>query len=235
MKTVLITGGSGGLGTAVTLRLIEDGYHCVVPYRSVEEAQRLRAHIAPQQRDQLLLLEADLMKDDEVVRVVETASSQNDLHGFVHLLGGIRGFQPIDETSVEDWDFLLSLNLRSLFLFSRLIMKEFRARESGRIVTIGAMASVKPAASQAGYGVAKAGVSALTKILADEGRAFGVTANCILPSIIKTEANLSWGSEEDVPKWVTPGEIASTISHLLHPESAGVNGSEIRLFGQLNI
>lgn len=235
MKTVLITGGTGGLGSAVTLRLIADGYRCVVPYRTVEEAQKLRAHIAPQQRDQLLLIEADLMKDEEVQRVVDTATAQKDLYGFVHLLGGIRGFQAIDETSVEDWDFLLNLNLRSLFLFSRLVMKEFRARENGRVVTIGAMASVKPAASQAGYGVAKAGVSALTKILADEGRDFGVTANCILPSVIKTDANLEWGSEEDVPKWVTPEQIAATISHLLSENASGVNGSDIRLFGQLNI
>jgi NAD(P)-dependent dehydrogenase (short-subunit alcohol dehydrogenase family) len=235
MKSVLITGGSGALGSRVTLQLIADGFRCVVPYRSVEEAQALRAHIVPQQRDQLFLLEADLLKDEDVARVVDAATGQNDLFGFVHLLGGIRGFQPIDETSVEDWDFLMNLNLRSLFMFSRLVMSEFRAKGDGRIVTVGAMASIKPAASQAGYGVAKAGVAALTKILADEGRAFGVSANCILPSIIKTEANLSWGAEEDIPKWVTPDEIASTISYLLSEKANGVNGSDIRLFGALNI
>ncbi|MFA6235066.1 MAG: SDR family oxidoreductase, partial [Bacteroidota bacterium] len=129
---------------------------------------------------------------------------------------------------------LINLNLRSLFLFSRLIMGHFRERGIGRIVTIGAMAAVKPAADQAGYGVSKAGVSALTKILADEGRAFGVTANCILPSVIKTGANLSWGSKEEVAKWVTPAEIAATIAYLLAEESSGVNGSDIRLFGKLN-
>ncbi|MCB2203414.1 SDR family oxidoreductase [bacterium] len=235
MKTVLIPGGSGALGTVVTLRLINDGYRCAVTYRSVEEAQKLRAHIAPQQRDQLLLLEADLMKDEEVERVVETAAEQSELYALVHILGGIRGFQSIEETTIEDWDFLLNLNLRSLFLFSRLVMKELHARGTGRIVTMGAMASVKPAASQAGYGVAKAGVSALTKILADEGRHFGVTANCILPSIIRTPANEEWGGEDDIPDWVTPDEIASTISYLLSSEADGVNGSDLRLFGKLNI
>jgi len=235
MKSVLITGGTGGLGSAVTLRLLEDGYHCVVPYRRVEEAQALRAHIAPQQRDQLFLLEADLLREDEVARVFDAAIAAHPLHGFVHLLGGIKGFQPIAETPIEDWDFLINLNLRSLFLISRLAMAYFAERGAGRIVTIGAMAAVKPAAKQAGYGVAKAGVSALTKILADEGREHGVTANCILPSVIKTEANMEWGSEEDVPKWITPEEIAGTISYLLRDEAGGVNGSDIRLFGRLNI
>ena len=232
MNTILITGGTGALGSVVTQRLIEDGFRCVVPYRDEHEAQELRAGIAPQRRDQLFLLEADLLKDEEVERVFEAATAMDALYGFVHLLGGIRGFQPIDETTVEDWDFLFNLNLRPLFLFSRLVMSHFREREEGRIVTIGAMAAVKPAANQAGYGVSKAGVSALTKILADEGRAFGVTANCILPSVIRTEANLSWGSEEDIPRWVTPEEIAGTISYLLRPEATGVNGSDIRLFGK---
>ncbi len=235
MTSILITGGSGALGSVVTQRLIEDGYRCIVPYRDEKEAQELRAQIAPQQRDQLFLLESDLLADKEIERVFASANTQSDLYGFVHLLGGIRGFQPIADTSVEDWDFLFNLNLRPLFLFSRLFMQHFRERGGGRIITIGAMAAVKPAANQAGYGVAKAGVSALTKILADEGRAFGVTANCILPSVIKTEANLSWGSEEEVEKWVTPAEIAGTIAYLLGEESSSVNGSDIRQFGKLNI
>lgn len=235
MKTVLITGGTGGLGHAVSTQLIEDGYRCVIPYRNEKEAQDLRANLAPQQRDQLFLLEADLLSDSEVDRVFEAATNMSDLYGFVHLLGGIRGFQPIAETSVEDWDSLFNLNLRSLFLFSRLVMKHLGGRDGGRIITIGAMPAIKPSAKQAGYGVAKAGVSALTKILADEGRANGITANCILPSVIKTEANLSWGSDEDIPKWVTPQEIASTISYLLSEAATGVNGSDIRLFGKLNV
>lgn len=235
MKSILVTGGTGALGSIVTRRLIGDGYRCVVPYRNEKEAQELRAQLAPQQRDQLFLLEADLLSDDEIERVFDAASAHGELYGFVHLLGGIRGFQSIADTPIEDWDFLMNLNLRPLFLFSRLVMHHFREHGGGRIVTIGAMAAVKPAANQAGDGVSKAGVSALTKILADEGRSFGVTANCILPSVIKTDANLSWGSEEDVAKWVTPAEIAGTIAYLLAEEASGVNGSDIRLFGKLGV
>ena len=235
MKSVLVTGGTGALGKVVTRRLIDDGYRCIVPYRTEQEAQQLRASIEPQRRDQLFLLEADLLRESEIDRVVDAALAFGDVYGLVHLLGGIRGFQSIADTSVEDWDALFQLNLRPLFLFSRLLMRHFRERGEGRIVSIGAMAAVKPAANQAGYGVSKAGVSALTKILADEGRAFGVTANCILPSVIRTEANLEWGSDEDVPKWVTPEEIAGTVAYLLRPEAAGVNGSDIRLFGGLGV
>jgi NAD(P)-dependent dehydrogenase (short-subunit alcohol dehydrogenase family) len=235
MKSILIPGGTGALGSVVVQRLVADGYRCVVPYNAVDEAQKLRTHFAPQQRDQLLLIEANMLDEHAVAQVFDAAVSGGTLYGLVHLLGGIRGFQDIAETSVEDWDFLLNLNLRSLFLTARLAMKEFSGNGSGRIVTIGAMASVKPAASQAGYGVAKAGVSALTKILADEGRKSGVTANCILPGIIVTEANLSWGAEEDIPKWTPPSDIAAAVSYLLSDAAASLNGSDLKLFGGLNI
>jgi NAD(P)-dependent dehydrogenase (short-subunit alcohol dehydrogenase family) len=235
MKSILLPGGTGALGSVVVQRLVSEGYRCVVPYHSVEEAQKLRTQFAPQQRDQLLLLEADMLDEHAVAHVFETASGSGGLYGLVHLLGGIRGFQPVAEASIEDWDFLLNLNLRSLFLTARLAMKEFAGKGAGRIVTIGAMASVKPAASQAGYGVAKAGVSALTKILADEGRGSGITANCILPGIIMTEANLSWGAPEDIPKWTPPSDIAAAVSYLLSEAAASVNGSDVRLFGGLNI
>ncbi len=235
MKTILIPGGTGALGSVVTLKLIAEGYRCVIPYRAVEEAQQLRAKIAPQQRDQMLLVEADMLDEADVARVFDIAASDHDLYALVHLLGGIRGFQPVAETSIDDWDFLINLNLRSLFLTSRLAMKEFRERGRGRIVTIGAMASAKPSANQAGYGVAKAGVAALTKILADEGRASGVAANCILPGIIVTDANLAWGAPEEIPRWTPPADIAGAVSYLLSDAAASVNGSEMRLFGGLNI
>ena len=235
MKSVLITGGTGGLGSAVTLRLVSEGFRCIVPYRNEEEAQKLRARVAPQQRDQMFLFQADLVSEDGVTAAFETAAGMGRIYALVHLLGGVRGFQPVSETSMDDWDFLIELNLRSFFLSSRLAMQHFLGAGEGRIVSVGAMASVKPAANQAGYGVAKAGVSALTKILADEGRAMGVTANCILPGIIRTEANLGWGNEDDAKKWVTPEQIAGTIAYLLSEGAAGVNGSDIRLFGGLNV
>jgi NAD(P)-dependent dehydrogenase (short-subunit alcohol dehydrogenase family) len=235
MKSILLPGGTGALGSVVVHRLVSEGYRCVVPYQSVDEAQKLRTQFAPQQRDQLLLIEADMLDEHAVARVVDAAVSGGDLYGLVHLLGGIRGFQHIAETSIEDWDFLINLNLRSLFLTARLVMKEFSAKHGGRIVTVGAMASVKPAASQAGYGVAKAGVSALTKILADEGRQSGITANCILPGIIVTDANLSWGAAEDIPKWTPPADIAAAVSYLLSDAAGSVNGSDVRLFGGLNV
>jgi NAD(P)-dependent dehydrogenase (short-subunit alcohol dehydrogenase family) len=235
MKNVLITGGTGGLGGAVTTRLIQEGYRCIVPYRSPEPAQQLRVSIAPQQRDQLFLIEADMTTPEDVERVFEAMQSFGTLYGLAHLIGGIRGFQTIRETPVVDWQELLTMNLTSFFLSVRLAMQVFEQSKEGRIVSISAMGGVKPSANQAGYGVSKAGVIALTKILADEGRAHGVTSNCIAPGIIDTPANRAWGSEADFPSWVKPEEIAGAVVYFLSDKAAAVNGSVLQLFGGLNI
>jgi NAD(P)-dependent dehydrogenase (short-subunit alcohol dehydrogenase family) len=231
MKTLIITGGTGALGAVVTQQLIENSYKCVVPYRKESEAQALRNSISPDKRDQLLLLEANLLGDAEVERVVTTANDFGDFYGLVHLLGGIKSFDTIAETDIADFDFLMNINLRSMFVFSKHVMRILTEKEYGRIIGIASMQGLKPAATHGGYGVAKAGLIALTKILADEGREFGITANAIAPSVIRTAANLEWGSEEEAKTWVTPEEIAANILHLLSAEAASVNGNVLKVFG----
>ena len=234
MKNILITGGSGALGGVVTIRLIREGYRCIVPYRNLEPAQQLRARIAPQQRDQLFLVEADMTLAEDTERVFEAMESFGPLYGLVHLIGGIRGFQAIRDTPVAEWHELLTMNLTSFFLSARLAMQGFERSKEGRIISISAMGGAKPSANQAGYGVSKAGVIALTKILADEGRMHGITSNCIAPGIIDTPANRSWGSEVDFPSWVKPEAIAEAVVYFLSDGAAAVNGSVLQLFGGLN-
>ena len=135
------------------------------------------------------------------------------------------------ESEVKDFDFLMNLNLRSYYLASREAMKLLAGGSGGRIVGIASMQGIRPGAKHGGYGVAKAGVVALTSILADEGHEHGITANAIAPSIIDTPANREWGSAEDIKKWVTPQQIAEAIEHLLSDAGKAVNGSVIQAFG----
>lgn len=233
MRTVIITGGTGALGSVVTARLLSEGWRCLVTYRSESEAEQLIASLQPK-GDQLQLHPVDVTDEHSVTDFFQSLG-EREIDALIHLVGGVKSFQRVSETSTADWDFLLSLNLRSFFLVAREAMKRFERQRSGRIVAIGSMASIKPSANQHAYGVAKAGVAALTKILADEGRSFGIRVNCIAPSTIDTPANREWANEDEAARWVTPVEIASTLSYLLSPEASGVNGSVIQLFGDQNI
>jgi len=235
MKSILVTGGTGGLGTAVVQRLMNEGYRCVIPYHTRDSAQRLINKIPLQQQDRIAFFEADLLTETSVKLLFSSADERSDLFGVIHLVGGIRTFRTISDTTLEDWESLLNLNLLSFFLIARDAMKIFQQRKEGRIISVAAMAAIKPGANHGAYGVAKAGVIALTKILADEGRTNGITANCIAPGIIRTEANERWGSEEEQQTWVSTEEIAGTVTYLLRPEAASVNGSILQLFGGLNL
>lgn len=100
-------------------------------------------------------------------------------------------------------------------------------------MTIGAQSVLHPVPNRAAYSAAKSAVVSLTQSVAEEGRAHGIRANCILPSIINTPANREWGSPEEIQKWVTPEAIARTIADLLAPTN-DVNGAVIPMYGRLS-
>ena len=101
----------------------------------------------------------------------------------------------------------------------------------GRIISIGAIAGLKPEASRFPYSYSKSGVAWLMDTVSEEYKDFNIRANTIMPSIIDTPANREWGSEEDIKKWVKPEEIAETISFLISESGSSVRNSTIKVFG----
>jgi NAD(P)-dependent dehydrogenase (short-subunit alcohol dehydrogenase family) len=235
-RIVVITGGAGGLGTAVTKHFLAHGDTVVVPLHSMREGERLLQDIEPQYRVRLETTVTDVMDEQRV------DAFYNDIDGkygrldvLVHLVGGIRPWAEVRETKAGDWDFVMNLNLRSTFLNARAAMKIMTRKESGSIVTVSAMTALKPEARKAAYVTAKAGVIALTQVLADEGRAHNINVNAIAPSVIRTAANLEWARGNEADAWVAPEEIAETIYFLSSPAGRSVNGTVVRAFGKLNL
>lgn len=200
--TVLLTGAGGQLGRVVSSFLTERG-----------------AVVIAADRDRV-----DLSDSDDTQRFV--AESAPLLHGVVHLVGGIRAGAPIEATSPDDVESMMQLNLVTTFNVMRATIPLLSKSGGGSIVTIGAKAVLQPEANRAAYAAAKAAVVSLTLTAAEEGRASGVRANCIVPDVIKTAANLEWGSPDQASTWVEPDEIASVIYSLLEPTCA-VTGTVI--------
>ena len=138
----------------------------------------------------------------------------------VHLVGGIRAGEPIASTSPDDVDAMMQLNFTTTFNVLRAAMPVLIANGGGSIITIGAKAVLHPTARRAAYAAAKAAVVSLTLSAAEEGRVHGVRANCIVPDIIRTSANLTWGAPDEIATWVSPEEIASVMVDLLQPDCA---------------
>jgi NAD(P)-dependent dehydrogenase (short-subunit alcohol dehydrogenase family) len=153
------------------------------------------------------------------------------LHMLLNTIGGWGGGRPVGDTPVEQWEWMLELNLRSAFLISRAVLPHMLDAGWGRIVHTSSKSAVVPRPKQAGYAVAKMGVITLTEVIAAEVKGTGVTANVVLPSIIDTPDNRRSMSGADMSKWVPPQHIAATMRFLCSDAAASVNGVRIPVYG----
>ncbi|MEO6940719.1 MAG: SDR family oxidoreductase [Candidatus Kapaibacterium sp.] len=144
-------------------------------------------------------------------------------------VGGVKPWTNIDEMKYEDFEFIIRLNLSTTFLAVKHAMRLMRIAGSGAIITIGAEPGLKPEAKKSAYVAAKAAVIALTRAVAEEGKSAGITANSIVPTTIHTKANEEWGTDDEIPKWTAPEDIAATCFFLASKPGRAINGATIRI------
>jgi NAD(P)-dependent dehydrogenase (short-subunit alcohol dehydrogenase family) len=164
--------------------------------------------------------------------MVAQALEHGPIEALVHILGGFGGGQPIAETSDKTWDGMMTLNLRAAFCAMRAALKPMTAAKYGRIVAVGSRASVEALPKFAAYSVSKAGLVALVKNVAAEGKDLGITANVVLPSTIDTPANRQAMPKSDFSRWVQPSSIAKTLVYLASKEAGDVSGAVIPIYGR---
>jgi NAD(P)-dependent dehydrogenase (short-subunit alcohol dehydrogenase family) len=222
--TVLVTGGSGGLGPAVTEAFVADGWRVVAPMRRPPESTVERLEV----------VEADLLDPGAVEHAVAHAAGVQDapLRAVVNLVGGYAGGTPVHETPPEDFERLVTLNLRPTFLVTRAALPHLLAAGGGAIVCVSARAAVQPFGGAAGYATAKAGVLAFAQAVAAEYKARGVRCNAVLPSVIDTPANRASQPDADHSRWVPPAQIATVIRFLCGDQSAPTSGAAIPVYGR---
>jgi len=180
----------------------------------------------------VLAIDADLTREDDVRRFTDRVSAVFAGIGvLVNAAGGYAGGNLVEETTMEEWDRMMALNLKTAFLLSRSVLPGMRAQRFGRIINVAAMPALFPASRRAAYAVSKRGVVTLTEVLSEETRATGITVNAIAPGIIHTAANLRSMPEADTSTWVTPEEIARLALFLSSDDGRSISGNVIRIFG----
>lgn len=228
-RVALVTGGTGALGQAVTLRLLADGATVCVPWVVEEEQTRLLAAVKPAEARHLFVERCDVTDAAALARFVEAARGRHGAIGvLVTLVGGFAGGALV-ETDRASWDKMLALNLTSAYTAARAVVPAMIAARHGRVVTIGSRAVVPPAGGFIAYTVSKSGVIAFTRALAQELRGTGVTANCVLPSTMDTPGNRAAMPDADRSGWVPVESVADAIAFLARDESAHVNGTLVAI------
>ncbi len=230
-RSVLITGATGALGTAVTRRFRELG-------QDVAAASSGHSGHAPEQsRDEasarLHHLQADVTDPDSVSTLVaESVDALGTIDVLVHLVGGWAGGKPIQDHSPSEWDRVLDLNLRSAFLCSRAVIPHMRKQGWGRIVLVSAQAARQGREGQGVYALAKSGVSILAEAIAEENRDQDVTANVVAPAALDTPANRAAMPDSDHAELVPPNVVAEMIAFLASEEAGVLRGAWLPAFGR---
>jgi NAD(P)-dependent dehydrogenase (short-subunit alcohol dehydrogenase family) len=227
-RTALITGGTGGLGTAVVERFLADGWRVVVPWISEKELERLPA------RDGLELVRADLFEPGSVADAVEAAAGEAGapLGAMVNLVGGFSAPGRVHETPIEEFETQYRLNLRPAYLCAQACLPHLIDAGGGAIVCVSTRAAVRPFSGAAGYISSKRAVIAFVEALAVEYRDDGVRANAVLPSVIDTPGNRASQPDADTTKWVPPERIAGVIAFLCSDDSEPTSGAAVPVYGR---
>ncbi len=227
-KHVVVTGGTGALGTAVAGRLLDGGATVHIPVFNAEEANRF-----PHKDHDRVILVADVDLTDEA-KVERFYHAVGDVWASIHIAGGF-DMSPLVETSADAFDKQMNMNVKTAFLCMREAVKAMRGLGGGgRIVNVAARPGVEPrqGAGMAAYGASKAAVAALTQALGEELAHEGIWVNAVAPSILDTPANRAAMADADFDAWPKVEDVAATIVHLASPENGAARGAVVPVYGK---
>lgn len=230
-KVILVAGGTGGLGRAVSLAFLKESAQVIVTYRKEEEWHALSQEAGANSA----LLEGHIVDvtDEAAVRQLleKILAKHTKLDALVNTVGGYVGGVKFWEMETKVFDQMFALNLRSGYALSRAAVRMMLKQGRGAIVNVAAKAALDHGAGAAAYAASKAAAVAMIDSLAADLKASGVRVNTILPSIIDTEANRNAMPKADFSRWPKPEDIARVILFLCSDEARVIHGAAIPVYG----
>ena len=225
-KHVVITGGTGALGTAVVARLLAAGASCTIPYVHEAEAQRFSNRGDP---NVTLIAVSDLADETQVAKLFAGLKPWAS----IHIAGGFAAAK-VAETDKKALMAQIDSNLISCFLCCRAAVQAMSISGGGRIVNVAARPALewRTGAGMSAYTIAKTGVAALTVALAEEVAASGILVNAVAPSIMDTPANRKEMPKANFNAWPKVDDVAATILFLASTDNRVTRGAVVPVYGQ---
>jgi len=230
-KVVLVAGGTGGLGRAVSLAFLANGAQVAVTWRHENEFLALQGAVGTD-ASRLAGFGVDVADPHQTADLAQQILAKwGRLDVLVNAVGGYAGGVPLWDIEPELLERMLSLNLRAGYALAKAIVSHMIARKSGSIINVASKAALDHAAGASAYAATKAAAVALMDSLAADLMGSGVRVNSILPSIIDTTANRAAMPDADFSRWPKPEDIAKVILFLASDDARVVHGASVPVFG----
>ncbi len=237
-RIALITGGTGGIGSAICRRMLHEGYQVVTNYRSEEKARQWQQELAAGGLE-VGIIAADVSDFDSCQNLIEQIEGQ---HGPIDILvnnAGITRDTTLKKMSHEQWESVINTNLNSVFNLTRPIINGMLERGFGRIINISSINGQKGQLGQTNYSAAKAGMHGFTMALAQEVAYKGITVNTISPGYIATDMVMAVPetirekiiAQIPVGRLGRPEEIAAAVVYLASDEAGFMTGADLSING----
>ncbi len=221
-RFIIVTGGTGTLGTAVVKLLLERGATVATTFRDPNEQTKLVSTLGESLTPQLTFFETDVTNSEAVAMLVQDVFKKHGkIDGLANLVGTWAS-APFLEMTPEQWRNMFATNLTTAFIMTHAVLPHMVHAGFGRIVAIGAQAAEQAAPNAAHYNASKIALMTLMETVAHEMKSLDITANSVMPTSITAIRG----------KGVTPEEIAELIAYLMSPESSGTSGARIPVFGR---
>lgn len=238
-KTAVVTGASRGIGRSVALRLASEGAKVVVNYSGSQEKAEAVVEEIQASGGEAFVFQANVSDADQVKAMMEETIKQFGSIDFLVNNAGITRDNLLMRMKEEEWDDVLSINLKGVFLCTKAVTRQMMRQRSGRIVNLASVVGVVGNPGQANYVAAKAGVIGLTKTTAKELATRNILVNAVAPGFITTDMTDELGAEmkqqllATIPLGTlgTSEDIASTVSFLLSDEAKYITGQTINVDG----
>lgn len=238
LKTLFITGGTGGIGEETVREFVKNGYSAVFTYNKNEEAARLIS-----EQTGAMGIKCDVKNSESVNAAIKEATARLGKIDVLINNAGIAQQILFTDITEEEWDNMIDVNLKSCFLTCKAVLPQMIKRKNGVIINVSSMWGICGASCEVHYSAAKSGVIGLTKALAKEVGLSGIRVNCIAPGVIDTPMNKNLSAEdmealkEEIPLGSigTPSDIAKTLLFLAGEGARYITGQVISPNGGLVI
>ena len=235
-RVVLVAGGTGGLGRAVSLAFVEQGWRVIVTFHRPGDLDELKkaasSALVSADGSSLEGHAVDVTDEEAVAKLIGgIVERYGRLDSLVNAVGGYAGGIKLWELESKIFEQQLSVNLRSGFVLSRAAARIMVKQGSGSIVNVASKSAVDHAAGAAAYAASKAAAVAMIDCLAADLKGTGVRANSVLPSIIDTPANRKAMPKANFAAWPKPEEIARVILFLCGDGAKLIQGASVPVYG----